>query len=51
MREERTVAHSGITEEAVNPSEEPGKPLGIQPGCQIAFSQAIPERVVGLPLG
>jgi hypothetical protein len=40
-----------ILEEVVNPVEEPGEPLGIKPGRDIALGKAFSECVIHLPLG
>jgi hypothetical protein len=48
---QRPVSPAGITEEAVNPVEKPSEPLGIEPGCDIAPGEALPQCIIRQPLG
>jgi hypothetical protein len=50
VREECLVRFVSVTKEVVNPIEEPGEPLSIQPGGHIALGEAFTQRVIGLTL-
>jgi len=49
--EERPVGIAGVPKEAVNPVEKPGEPLGVETRRNVALGQAVPDGIVGLPLG
>jgi len=50
-REERLTCLARITEETINPVEEPSKPFSVEASRYVALRKVIPEPIIHLSLG